>query len=92
MPRGTTSGNVLDRAVSDAVGCSRGSIPKLDSGCQLISLPEGIESSTPGGKLVFAVLGKMAEIEADWAIWVANLTAIWVETSDSVVCATPSRQ
>ena len=92
MPGGTPSGNVLDRAISDAFGCSRGSIPELDPGCQLISPTEGIETSTPGGTLVFAVLGKMAEIEADWAIWVAHLTAIWVETSDSVFCATPSRQ
>ena len=35
------------------------------SGCQLVSLTEAIDTATPGGKLVFAVFGAMAEFEAD---------------------------
>ena len=34
-------------------------------GCELVSLTEAIDTSTPGGKLVFAVFGAMAEFEAD---------------------------
>ena len=34
-------------------------------GCQLVSLTEAIDTSTPGGKVVFAVFGAMAEFEAD---------------------------
>ena len=34
-------------------------------GCQLVSLAEAIDTTTPGGKLVFAVFGAMAEFEAD---------------------------
>ena len=34
-------------------------------GCQLVSLTEAIDTGSPGGKLVFAVFGAMAEFEAD---------------------------
>ena len=34
-------------------------------GCQLVSLTEAIDTASPGGKLVFAVFGAMAEFEAD---------------------------
>ena len=34
-------------------------------GCQLVSLTEAIDTTTPGGRLVFAVFGAMAEFEAD---------------------------
>ena len=34
-------------------------------GCQLVSLTEAIDRTTPGGRLVFAVFGAMAEFEAD---------------------------
>ena len=34
-------------------------------GCQLASLTEAIDTSTAGGKLVFAVFGAMAQFEAD---------------------------
>ena len=34
-------------------------------GCQLVSITEAIDTTTPGGKLVFAVFGAMAEFEAD---------------------------
>ena len=33
--------------------------------CQLVSLTEAIDTASPGGKLVFAVFGAMAEFEAD---------------------------
>lgn len=34
-------------------------------GCQLASLTEAIDSATPGGKLVFAMFGALAQFEAD---------------------------
>ena len=36
-----------------------------ERGCQLVSITEAIDTTTPGGKLVFAVFGAMAEFEAD---------------------------
>ena len=34
-------------------------------GCQLVSITEGIDTTTPGGRLVFAVFGALAEFEVD---------------------------
>ena len=34
-------------------------------GCQLLSITEGIDTTTPGGRLVFAVFAALAEFEAD---------------------------
>ena len=34
-------------------------------GCELVSLTEAIDTSTPGGKLIFSVFGAMAQFEAD---------------------------
>lgn len=34
-------------------------------GCQLVSITEALDTTTPGGKLVFAVFGAMAEFETD---------------------------
>ncbi len=34
-------------------------------GCQLVSLTENVDTATPGGRLVFAIFGAMAQFEAD---------------------------
>lgn len=34
-------------------------------GCQLVSLTEAIDTTSPGGNVVFAVFGAMAEVESD---------------------------
>lgn len=36
-----------------------------DRGCDLVSVTEQIDTGTPGGKLVFAVLAALAEFERD---------------------------
>ena len=36
-----------------------------ERGCQLVSLTEGIDTTTPGCRLVYAVFGALAEFETD---------------------------
>ena len=54
--------NRLARSVTHLISLGR----ELESReCQLVSLTEGIDTTTPGGRLVFTVFGALAEFEAD---------------------------
>jgi DNA invertase Pin-like site-specific DNA recombinase len=80
------AGDVLVVWRLDRLGRSLGDLISLVSGlkergCGLLSITEAIDTSTPGGELVFHVFGAMAQFERSLGIERTRATSLWGVTS-----------
>ncbi len=62
MGRGGVEGRLQTLLDDSDIGCGR-SEPSKRCGIEFVSLSEQVDTSTPTGKLVFTVLGAVAELE-----------------------------